>query len=175
MKTRTEIIPFALLLGVLIPLELVCAALAYETIGEITSRLYIIGVIGLNALVIALAFRYRVAATLCAVALVLLVIPYQVVLGERLLRVQAERRASWRMPTNSGGRVGRSRPICRTRRFTMPQSRPISRATSLTRRASNSPCFTGLAACLRHTGFLPWMAGDIIRIEQGLKSKEPAL
>jgi len=87
---KETIIVFVLLLGVLIPLELFCAVLAYETIGEITSSLYVIGVIGLNLLFIMLAFRYRVAAMLGVVVLALLVIPYQVVLGQRLLKVQAE-------------------------------------------------------------------------------------
>lgn len=87
---KETIIVFVLLLGVLIPLELFCAVLAYETIGEITSSLYVIGVIGLNLLFIVLAFRYRTVAALGVVVLALLVIPYQVVLGQRLLRVQAE-------------------------------------------------------------------------------------
>lgn len=90
-KTRSEtIIVFVLLLGVLIPLELLCALLAYETIGEITSSLYVIGVIGLNSLFIVMAFRYRTVATLGVVVLALFIIPYQVILGQRLLRVQAE-------------------------------------------------------------------------------------
>ncbi len=90
MRTRTEILLFALLMGVLIPLELLCALLAYETLGEITSYIYFMGIVGLNSLFIILAFRYRAAAALSAVLLALLIIPYQVILGQRLLRVQAE-------------------------------------------------------------------------------------
>jgi len=89
-RAKTETLIFALLLGVLISLELLCAVLAYETMGAIISRLYAISIVGLNLLLIVLAFRYRVAATLGAVAVALLIIPYQVVLGHRLLRVQAE-------------------------------------------------------------------------------------
>jgi hypothetical protein len=90
MRTRTEPLLFALLLGVLIPLELLCALLAYETLGQVTSSIYFIGIVGLNSLFIILALRYRAAAALSVVLLALLIIPYQVVLGQRLLRVQAE-------------------------------------------------------------------------------------
>jgi hypothetical protein len=74
----------------LIPLELLCARLAYETLGEIASSIYFIGVITLNIVCILIAYRYRAIAALCAVGLSLIIIPYQIMLGNRLLRVQAE-------------------------------------------------------------------------------------
>ncbi len=52
--------------------------------------IYFIGVVGLNSLFIILAWRYRTAAAVSVVLLALLIIPYQVLLGQRLLRVQAE-------------------------------------------------------------------------------------
>jgi hypothetical protein len=90
MKIKSETLLFILLVGTLIPLEIICALLAYETLGEITSQLYFISVIGINLLLVMLAFRYRTIATLGIVGLALLIIPYQVILGNRLIRVQAE-------------------------------------------------------------------------------------
>jgi len=90
MKTKTHFFSFLLLTGILVPLELFCASLAYETIGEITSRLYFLGIIPLNLLFIALFFRFQKTAMLGVVALALIIIPYQLLLGTRLLRIQAE-------------------------------------------------------------------------------------
>jgi len=89
MKKKTEVLLFALIMATLIPLELLCAYLAYETIGEIVSMLYFFAV-AINLLFILVAIRYRAVAALGAVALGLAIIPYQLVLGHRLLRVQAE-------------------------------------------------------------------------------------
>ena len=80
---------FALLLLVLVPLELVCAYLAYETIGEISSMLTYFAA-GLNLILIVVALRYPRAAAAGAVLLGLAIVPYQLVLGDRLIRVQAE-------------------------------------------------------------------------------------
>jgi hypothetical protein len=90
MKIKSEILPFILLTGALIPLEFLCALLAYETLGEITSGIYFIGIIGINLLLIVLAFRYLTVSALGVVGLALLIIPYQIMLGNRLMRVQAE-------------------------------------------------------------------------------------
>lgn len=90
MKIRTWAVTFTLLFGSLVVIEFLCALLAYDTIGEVTSGIYILGVVLLNLMIAALAFRYRVAAVVGAVVVALLVIPYQVVLGHRLLRVQEE-------------------------------------------------------------------------------------
>ena len=59
---------FALLMLVLVPLELVCAYLAYETIGEISSMLTYFAV-GLNLIFIVVALRYPRAAAVGAVLL----------------------------------------------------------------------------------------------------------
>ena len=89
MNKKTEILLFVLLMGILIPIELLCAYLAYETIGEIVSKLYFMAV-GINLIFILVAIRYRAVAALAAVALGLVIVPYQLVLGNRLLRVQSE-------------------------------------------------------------------------------------
>jgi hypothetical protein len=86
---KVEILLFALLVGLLVPLEIFCTHLAFETIGEIVSTLYLWGV-GLNLLFIVLAFRNRTLAALGVVLLAIAIIPYQLFLGHRLLRVQAE-------------------------------------------------------------------------------------
>jgi hypothetical protein len=80
---------FALLMLVLVPVELACAYLAYETIGEISSMLYYFAV-GLNLVFIVVAIRFPRAAAVGAVLLGLAIVPYQLVLGDRLIRVQAE-------------------------------------------------------------------------------------
>ncbi len=86
---KGETLLFGLLMLVLIPLELMCAYLAYETIGEVVSVMYFLAV-GINLVFIVLAVRNRTLAALGAVVLGLVIIPYQLVLGQRLLRVQAE-------------------------------------------------------------------------------------
>ena len=78
-----------LLLCVLIPLEAVCTRLAYHTCGEITSCLYWMAV-SANLAFVVLLFRHPVAAALGMLALGLVVIPYQLVLSDRLLRLPAE-------------------------------------------------------------------------------------
>lgn len=74
---------------VLVPLEVLCAALAYETLGAVMSRVYLLAV-GINLLFILLAFRSRLAAASGVIILALVLIPYQLMLVDRLLRVQAE-------------------------------------------------------------------------------------
>lgn len=81
---------FILLLAILLPLEVFCALLAYETLGEVMSGTYMVGIILLNGLLVALFFRHRSAALLGALIVALLIVPYQIVLGDRLIRVQAE-------------------------------------------------------------------------------------
>ena len=70
-------------------MELLCASLAFETIGEIVSTLYFWAV-GLNLLFVVLAFRYRTLASLGVVILAMSIIPYQLFLGYRLVSVQVE-------------------------------------------------------------------------------------
>jgi hypothetical protein len=78
-----------LLVLVLVPIELACAYLAYETIGEITSMLYFLAV-GLNLIFLIVAIWYPRAGALGALLLALAIVPYQLVLGDRLVRVQEE-------------------------------------------------------------------------------------
>lgn len=80
---------FALLMLAVVPLEIGCAFLAFETLGEITSMLYFMAV-AVNLVFILLAVRRPAAAAVGAFVLALAIIPYQAVLGQRLVRVQAE-------------------------------------------------------------------------------------
>lgn len=80
---------FGMLMVVLVPLEVACGLLAYETLGEITSALYLIAT-GVNLLFVLLAIRHPTAAAAGALILGLLIIPYQAILGDRLVRVQGE-------------------------------------------------------------------------------------
>ena len=86
---KAEVLLFVLLMGILIPVEVLCAYLAYETIGEVVSVIYFL-VAGINLVFILLALRNRAVAALGAVALGIVIVPYQLVLGHRLLRVEAE-------------------------------------------------------------------------------------
>jgi hypothetical protein len=86
---KREMALLILLLAVLVPLEIVCARLAYKTLGEVTSSLYLL-VVGLNLVFILLAQRRRGLAAAGIVLLALAIIPYQLYLGDRLLRVQDE-------------------------------------------------------------------------------------
>jgi hypothetical protein len=79
----------ALLMLVLVPLEVACAYLAFETLGEVVSGLYFMA-LAVNLVFILLAIRSPVAAATGAFLLGLVIIPYQAVLGQRLIRVQAE-------------------------------------------------------------------------------------
>jgi hypothetical protein len=85
----TEHLLCGLIFAVVVPLEIACAFLAFETLGEITSGLYFVAV-GLNLGFLLVAFRSRLAASVAALALGLVIIPYQLWLGYRLVRVQAE-------------------------------------------------------------------------------------
>lgn len=89
-RQRPELLPFVLILVIIVPVEVFCGLLAYETIGEVTMGLYIMTIIVFNGLLCALAFRSRTAAMIGVLVVALLIIPYQIVLADRLLRVQAE-------------------------------------------------------------------------------------
>ena len=86
---KTETLLFALLMLILIPLEIICAYLAYETIGEIVSIVYFLAV-GIYLVFIVISVRYRTVAALGAMVLAFAIIPYQLILGQRLIKVQAE-------------------------------------------------------------------------------------
>ena len=89
MNKNTEWILFVLFMITVILLEALCARLAYETLGEIMSTIYVLLVL-LNLVPLGLAVRNRAAAALVAVALALAIIPYQLVLADRLWRALAE-------------------------------------------------------------------------------------
>ena len=89
MNKKAEWILFALLMLTVILLELHCARLAYETLGGIMSTIYALLVM-LNLIPLLLFYRYQTAATLIAVMLALVIVPYQLILAGRLWRVQAE-------------------------------------------------------------------------------------
>jgi hypothetical protein len=89
MLKKVDTILFLLLMIILVPLELLCAALAYHTLGEITSVIYFL-IVSLNIVCIALAFYSRLAAGFLAVLLGLAIIPYQLLLGHRFLQLQHE-------------------------------------------------------------------------------------
>ena len=87
---KTEMLPFLFLLGLLVPLEVMCAFLAYETLGEVDSTLYFLAV-GINLVfIIMFALKHPVIAATGVVLLGLLIVPYQLVLGHRLLQVERE-------------------------------------------------------------------------------------
>ena len=90
MKLRTHL-PLGLLIVALAAGEIACARLAYWTICEITSGVILFAVIIGNVMIIALALvRLPRTAAVSAGVLALLVIPYQLYLGHRLLSVQKE-------------------------------------------------------------------------------------
>jgi hypothetical protein len=89
-EKQKEWLGLVFLLLVLVPVELFCAAAAFETLGDIDCSLYWLIVIGGNGLVLLLAIWRRFAAVVLAVALALAVIPYQLLLVHRLWQVQNE-------------------------------------------------------------------------------------
>jgi hypothetical protein len=88
-NNRLEVSLFILLVGILITLEVFCARLAFETLGEVTSLMYYMA-LSLNLIFVLLALRNRTLAILGIIILALAIIPYQLFLGNRLLRTQAE-------------------------------------------------------------------------------------
>jgi hypothetical protein len=88
---KPDVLVFILLVGALVPLEVLCAFLAFHTLGEIVSGFYFLLVaLNLNLVFVAIAIFSRTLAAIGAVALGLAIIPYQLVLADRLMRVQAE-------------------------------------------------------------------------------------
>ncbi|MFC1805706.1 hypothetical protein ACFL09_01840 [Planctomycetota bacterium] len=79
-----------LLLLLLVPVELLCAQAAFETIGEISRGLYWVLAIAGNCVVILTAVRSRAVAGTLALLLGLAIIPYEIVLMHRHARVQTE-------------------------------------------------------------------------------------
>jgi hypothetical protein len=89
-RNKPTSLVFIVLLAVLVPLEVLCAQLAYQTLGEVIRAVYLMAIIGLNALWVVVAWHKPGVATLGAIVLAVGIIPYQLWLGQRLLRVQAE-------------------------------------------------------------------------------------
>jgi hypothetical protein len=88
MKYSTQVI-FGLLLLVVVPMELFCGFFAFRTLGEVTSIFYFLA-IAMNLPLIAVAVKRPVMGAAGATVLALLVVPYQLYLGNRLFRVQSE-------------------------------------------------------------------------------------
>ena len=89
-RSSQEAISFAALLAVTVPVEMACAGLAYHTVGEIVSRLLFIAV-GLNAIPALLFLRRRpVLSTILVLAIAAAIVPYQGMLGHRLIVLQDE-------------------------------------------------------------------------------------
>lgn len=72
-----------------VPLEILCAYLAFETIGEIVSGLYFFAV-AINVPLAALAWKKPLIGAVACALLAAAIVPYQVVLAKRLIDIQAE-------------------------------------------------------------------------------------
>ena len=87
---KNERIICGLLFLCLLPLETVCAHLsAFETIGEIESRLYFFAT-AINIPLAVLAWKKPLIAAIASVILAAAIVPYQLALANRLIDVQAE-------------------------------------------------------------------------------------
>lgn len=87
---RGATISFAALLAVAVLVELAAAWLAHRTIGAVTSALLFLAV-GLNLMPIVLhAARRPSLSVLAALAVFVAIVPYQALLGHRLLGLQEE-------------------------------------------------------------------------------------
>ena len=123
MPKRRPWLLFLTRFAVLVLVEILCAQLAYETFGEVVRSVYLL-VVALNVPLLILALWRMPAATIGMVALALLIVPYQVVLGQRLWRVQneaaqivhhayGERLATGRYPRDLSGYVLRDPAMAR--------------------------------------------------------------
>ena len=81
---------FLVLLAVLATLEGLCAMVAYETLGEVTSAMLMVAVLGNLLPVLLFALRVRAAAVIVALLIALAIVPYQVVLANRLRELEQE-------------------------------------------------------------------------------------
>lgn len=102
-----------LVLAILVPLEILAGRLAYETLGELDSA-FLLMAVGLNLPIALLALWKPLPSAVAGVILGLLLIPEQVILGQRLVKVQREvtaivgyaynvRAATGRFPENLDG------------------------------------------------------------------------
>ncbi|RXK55049.1 hypothetical protein ESB00_03880 [Oleiharenicola lentus] len=86
---RNERIICGLIFLCCLPLEALCAYLAFETIGEIVSLLYFIAA-ALNLPLAVLAWKKPLIGAIACIVLAAAIVPYQLVLAKRLVDVQAE-------------------------------------------------------------------------------------
>ena len=88
--TKINKILYLLTLGLLIALEVFCAKLAFETLGEITSGLYM-GIVILNIIpIILLTQKKTTLANILFLIIALVVIPWQVCLAKKLTSLKEE-------------------------------------------------------------------------------------
>jgi hypothetical protein len=84
-----DLMLFVLLMCILVPVEVACALLSYHTLGETAPFWYFAG-IALNLVFAFIALANPRLAGMAAIVLALVIVPYQLVMGDRLLRLQAE-------------------------------------------------------------------------------------
>ncbi len=90
-KQVSTTVGFICLLLILLPLEYFCAGLAFETLGELSSGFYYLLLIVLNMVpVVLFIFKKRTAGFVLVFLIGLLIIPWQLKLGYRLLLLKEE-------------------------------------------------------------------------------------
>jgi hypothetical protein len=92
MRKRQISISYGVFWAVLVPVEIACAFLAYWTISEVTMLLYLFVVTTANLGLLVIAIWSRPLAFFGGIVLGLLIIPYQLALGRRLLQLDSETR-----------------------------------------------------------------------------------
>lgn len=123
---NAETLLFVMLLAILLPLELICGLVAYETLGEITSLSYIVyGSIIPNLFFILLAFKSRAWAAIGLFLVALAIIPYQVYLTHRLFRVQQEAANIVTFAYEEHQRTGRYPPNLSNYQWLNPEMKPF--------------------------------------------------
>lgn len=90
MTKQRDVLCFFFLMIVLILLEIMSGFLAYETIGAIVSGIYFTAIVIVNLIAIVIAFRSRTLATIIIIVAAIVIIPYQMILGQRLGKLTQE-------------------------------------------------------------------------------------
>ena len=90
LRQRSAGLILLVLLVLVVPMELLCALLAYETIGEVACGIYLIAIVALNSFFIVGTFITWRVGVAGIVLVALAIIPFQGMLGWRLFHVQAE-------------------------------------------------------------------------------------
>lgn len=89
MSLQTPRLPIYILILILIPLEIIAALLAYETIGEIVSAFFFL----LILINIPLLFIARISpkgVSIISLLIAIALVPYQLILAHRLYKIQSE-------------------------------------------------------------------------------------